>query len=397
MALSGGQQQLLAIAAAIVMEPRILVMDEPTSNLDPMGTTEVFDVAQRLNRDTGVTVVIAEHEVEALARYADRIVVLMPAGSSWPAPRRACSPRSTRWQRSASGRRRSPPWPMLSIPRPSSCRSPRGGADLVRRAGVTDPRAPVASLDDVRLVYSGWRRGPRRRVARSRCGVGGRGGRSERVWQDDLQQAPQRPAPPDERPCPRRRSGHRPVHRAALARRVGYVFQDPAQQLFARTVADELAFGPRNLGYPPADVASRVAAVVDALDLTGVLGTHPYRLPMAGRKLVSIGAVLTMGPRVVVLDEPTTGQDHRTSARIAAVVGGQRDAGTTLVCVTHDMSLVAEVGDRPWWCSRVGSRPRERLATCCRTAPCSPPRHSGRRRSASCRSSCRVAPGDRLP
>ncbi len=76
MALSGGQQQLLAIAAALVMEPRILVMDEPTSYLDPVTTTEIFEIAHRLNRDTGITIVIAEHEVEALARYADRIVVL---------------------------------------------------------------------------------------------------------------------------------------------------------------------------------------------------------------------------------------------------------------------------------------------------------------------------------
>ena len=76
LALSGGQQQRLAIAAALVLEPSILVMDEPTSNLDPVGKSEVFEVARRLNRDAGTTIVIAEHEVEALARYADRIVVL---------------------------------------------------------------------------------------------------------------------------------------------------------------------------------------------------------------------------------------------------------------------------------------------------------------------------------
>lgn len=75
-ALSGGQQQRLAIASVLVMEPAILVMDEPTSNLDPVGTAEVFDIVRRLNRDAGMTVVVAEHDVEALAALVDRIVVL---------------------------------------------------------------------------------------------------------------------------------------------------------------------------------------------------------------------------------------------------------------------------------------------------------------------------------
>jgi energy-coupling factor transport system ATP-binding protein len=135
-----------------------------------------------------------------------------------------------------------------------------------------------------------------------------------------------------------------PVRR--LARHVGYVFQNPGHQLFARTVADELGFGPRNLGCTPAEVDERVGAVAASLALTDVLSVHPYRLPFPLRKLVTIGAVLTMRTSVVVLDEPTTGQDHRTSLRIAAVLEGLRAAGTTVVCVTHDMSLLAEVSDR---------------------------------------------------
>jgi energy-coupling factor transporter ATP-binding protein EcfA2 len=76
MGLSGGQQQRLAIAATLVMRPTILFMDEPTSNLDPIGKEEVFEIARRLNRDEGLTVIVAEHEVEVLAQYADRIIVL---------------------------------------------------------------------------------------------------------------------------------------------------------------------------------------------------------------------------------------------------------------------------------------------------------------------------------
>ncbi len=131
-----------------------------------------------------------------------------------------------------------------------------------------------------------------------------------------------------------------------LAGHVGYVFQNPGHQLFARTVADELAFGPRNLGCAPTEVDARVAAVAASLELTDVLSIHPYRLPFPVRKLVTIGAVLTMRTSVVVLDEPTIGQDHQTGRRIATILDGLRAAGTTVVCVTHAMSLLAEVSDR---------------------------------------------------
>lgn len=132
----------------------------------------------------------------------------------------------------------------------------------------------------------------------------------------------------------------------ALARHVGFVFQNPGHQLFARTVAEELAFGPRNLGVAPDEVDDRVASIAQALRLGDVLDMHPYRLPLPLRKLVTIASVLTMRPSVLVLDEPTTGQDHRTSRRITDAIEGVRASGTTVVCVTHDMTLLAAVGDR---------------------------------------------------
>ena len=133
---------------------------------------------------------------------------------------------------------------------------------------------------------------------------------------------------------------------AAMAALVGYAFQDPNHQLFARTVADELAFGPRNLGWPPAAVDARVAEVAADFGIEAHLATHPYRLTRPDRKVVAIASVVAMRPRVLVLDEPTTGQDHRTAAAIADHIVRLRRAGTTVVCVAHDLSLVATVADR---------------------------------------------------
>ena len=135
-----------------------------------------------------------------------------------------------------------------------------------------------------------------------------------------------------------------PVRR--LAAHVGYVFQNPGHQLFAHTVADELAFGPRNLGCSPEEVEERVASVAGSLGLGDVLSVHPYRLSFPIRKLVTIAGVLTMRTSVVVLDEPTAGQDQQVRLRVRAVLEGLRAAGSTVVCVTHDISLLAEMSDR---------------------------------------------------
>ena len=131
-----------------------------------------------------------------------------------------------------------------------------------------------------------------------------------------------------------------------MARHVGYVFQHPNHQLFARTVSDELSFGPRNLGHTTVEIAERVARVADDFGLTHLLGHHPYHLSYPLRKLLSIASVVAMQPRVLVLDEPTTGQDHRTWEVIVRRIRAVRDSGTTVVCVTHDMPLVASIADR---------------------------------------------------
>jgi len=131
-----------------------------------------------------------------------------------------------------------------------------------------------------------------------------------------------------------------------LAAHAGFAFQNPGHQLFAPTVAEELAFGPRNLGIGAAVVGARTAEVAAALGLDGLLDEHPRRLGLAQRKLVAIGSVLTMHPPLLVLDEPATGQDARATRRLLRLIADLREHGTTIVIVAHDMAFLAEVGDR---------------------------------------------------
>jgi energy-coupling factor transport system ATP-binding protein len=141
----------------------------------------------------------------------------------------------------------------------------------------------------------------------------------------------------------------RPVgrrHVAELAREVGLVFQNPDRQIFAGTVRAEVAFGPRNLGL---DETERDAAVERALATVGLLGdeaTNPYDLGFSRRKLLALASILAMETPIVILDEPTTGQDARGIERVQRIVAELSAAGRTVIAVSHDMRFVAESFER---------------------------------------------------
>jgi energy-coupling factor transport system ATP-binding protein len=126
-----------------------------------------------------------------------------------------------------------------------------------------------------------------------------------------------------------------------LAGIVGFVFQNPDEQLFERSVEREVAFGPKNLRRPADQIAELVARSLDAVGLTDVRAVNPYDLDLSRRKLVALAGVLAMDPAVLVLDEPTTGQDAAGIERVGAVVRAYRDAGRSVVAITHDMEFAA--------------------------------------------------------
>jgi energy-coupling factor transport system ATP-binding protein len=133
---------------------------------------------------------------------------------------------------------------------------------------------------------------------------------------------------------------------ARLARRVGVVFQDPDQQLFDRTVRDEVTVGPRNFGLRGSDLAFRVDAALASAGLSASAQTHPFDLGYSRRKLVAVAAVLAMETPIVVIDEPTTGQDLRSIERIESIVEMLRRDGRTLIFVSHDRHFVERNADR---------------------------------------------------
>ena len=128
---------------------------------------------------------------------------------------------------------------------------------------------------------------------------------------------------------------------ARLAARVGYVFQNPDDQIVERTIGEEVAFGPRRLGQPEADVAANTAAALEQVGLATDTKTHPYDLTAPQRKLVTLASVLAMRTPVVIFDEPTMGQDARGVALIGGIVDGLRAEGRTVIIITHDIDFCA--------------------------------------------------------
>lgn len=127
---------------------------------------------------------------------------------------------------------------------------------------------------------------------------------------------------------------------------IGYVFQNPNHQLFARTVKDELEFGPKNIGADEDDISKRVEDAVEFFGLQPYMEEHPYRVSFPIRKLVGIASVVTMRPSIIILDEPSTGQDHQTTRIINSLMRRLASDGTTVICVSHDMPLLADVVER---------------------------------------------------
>ena len=148
-----------------------------------------------------------------------------------------------------------------------------------------------------------------------------------------------------------------------LSSHAGYVFQNPNHQLFATSVLAELEFGPKNQGLANDEIEARVEEATDFFELNTIINEHPLRLSFPLRKIVAMASIYAMQPSIFILDEPTTAQDHGGTEKVRKFLRKLQDDGKTVILVTHDMPLVAEVADRviAMWSSEIisAANPRE--------------------------------------
>jgi len=351
--LSGGERQRLAIAAALAMQPAILVLDEPTSQLDPQSAEEVLTLLQKLNSDLGMTIILSEHRLERVVQYADRLLY-MAAGrivADGP-PREALAQvpltpplltlaKRLGWQPLPLTVREARPFARSLI---STLPAPASGEG----AALFSPTLPAAKEGStgLREVWFGYgRREVLRGVSLDIQGgavlaiIGRNGGGKTTLLK--LLIGLLRPQRGDVRVLGRNVAGLDP---SQIAQHVGYVPQNPASLLFADTVADELRFTLR--GHKLAVDEARITDLLIALGLSGLADRYPRDLSIGQQQRVAIAALLVADPALVLLDEPTRGLDYESKAALVAYLRWLRTAGRAVVLVTHDVELVAEVADR---------------------------------------------------
>jgi len=347
--LSGGEKQRLAIAGLLALRPPIMVLDEPTTDLDPTGRAEVFDVLGRLRAD-GLSLVLIEHDTAAAAG-ADLLLLLRDGRIVANGPPAAlladvegCLAAGVRpldvCRVFAALGLAEPP---LDVATAAERLRARGLLPVVPDEPAP-PSAGPAVIIEIRGLGHCYPDG-RRALAGVSLAIGrgefialvGPNGSGKTTLAKHLNGLL---APTEGRVTLEGRDvAGLPLE--TLAQRVGYVFQDPDHQLFAATVAEEVAFGPRNLGLPAAEVEARVLEALAAVELHE-RDADPFLLDKGARQRLAVATILALRPDVLVLDEPTTGLDFREQERMLALLDRLHAAGRTIIIITHTPWVIAE-------------------------------------------------------
>jgi energy-coupling factor transport system ATP-binding protein len=368
--LSGGQKQRLAIAANLVVHPEILVLDEPTSQLDPVGTEEVFSVLRKLNREMGITIVLSSHNSEMVAQYADRII-LLDKGKKVDdgTPKEIFSnikllkrisvkiPEVTLVGYSLQKRIDRQDLPItldqceariagllnsgvLAVkerePNPHNAEAKEKKQEphiVVDSVSYVYPGAvPFKALDKVSLVVN---RG-------EFVGLVGQNGSGKTTLLKNILGV----LNPTEGKIYIDMVDSTKVTVAEWARKVGLVLQNPDPQLFKMSAEEEVAFGLWNLGLPQEEIARRVDRTLEMTGLSEFRKLYPFNFSFGNRRKLAVAAVVAMEPQVLIFDEPTTGQDYKGRYELAEIARELNEKGSTVVMVTHDMDLITKYTTR---------------------------------------------------
>ncbi|WP_017301475.1 ABC transporter ATP-binding protein [Nodosilinea nodulosa] len=362
--LSGGQKQRLAIAAALALQPDLLVLDEPTSQLDPIGTQEVFATVQALKQELGVTIVMVSHAAEEMAEFTDRIALLSEGRLAALGPPediyaqvdllehyhlRPPQVADTYHQLDRRG------ITMAAVPvtldkglaaLPALQISDRLLPPPEFPPPAPSPTPPILSAQNLTHVYTSGTEALRDVSVAIHPGeyvlIVGQNGAGKSTLVKHFLNLLQPTAGAV-------RVGDRDTRHLSvsdLARSIGYLAQNPDNQIFNTTVEKEVAFALPYLGYSAEAVKRESLRALKAMGLWGDRAAHPLSLPKGERSRIVIAALLAMQPDIIIFDEPTTGQDYRGAKAILEVSRQLHQLGKTVIVITHHLYLMPDYAQR---------------------------------------------------
>jgi energy-coupling factor transport system ATP-binding protein len=351
--LSGGERQRVAIAAVMTLQPHVLVLDEPTSQLDPQGAEEVLDTLVKLNQDLGLTVILSEHRLERVVQYVDRILYLPGVGQAPILDH----PRAVLAQVEMT-----PPLVTLAkaldwSPLPLTIKEGRRHArehtwtaakqDAHPAGSVATPSPVSVSVEGLRFSYNGHPalQDISLEVHRGEfVALMGRNGSGKTTLLKQLVGLlkPDRGRVQIAGLDAGRDMDTRQAGLDEIIRVVGYVPQNPDALLFGDTVRQELDFTRRGHGLP----AGAYDPVLSALSLEPYADRYPRDLSVGERQRVALASILVAEPQILLLDEPTRGLDYHQKEALTGFLKAEKGRGRTIIMATHDVELAAQCADR---------------------------------------------------
>ena len=346
--LSGGQKQRLALASILAMGPGLLLLDEPTANLDPSGVAEVRAAVEAVVERTGATMVVVEHRVDVWAPLVDRVIVVADGRIS------ADGPLDEVLEQQGDALRERGIW----LP----------GDDVAAEVGpapevppASSEAAPIARVTDLTIGYDASapvRSGIDLTIERgvSTCIVGANGAGKSTFALTLAGLLPPLEGTVEVETSDGTAGDPHEWSSKQLLGRMSMVFQEPEYQFLAATVAEELAIGPRAAGMTDEEIAPLVDEHLEALGLTKLARANPMTLSGGEKRRLSVATALISAPELLILDEPTFGQDRGTWLGLVRLLRAALERGVTLVSITHDPAFVAAMGQRVVDLGQVGTR-----------------------------------------